>query len=143
MFRTLARTHAPPATILIRILVGAVFLSEGIQKFLFAEELGAGRFTRIGLPNPEVLGPMVGAVEVVCGSLVLAGLCTRLAVVPLLVIMSVALATTKWPLLAERGFWHMAHEARTDLSMTLGSLYLLIVGAGRLSLDTWIWSSRR
>jgi hypothetical protein len=81
-------------------------------------------------PLPEVLGQLVGAFEVGCGRLVLLGLVTRLAVLPLLVIMAVALITTKWPMLAAQGSWHMAHEARTDWSMFLGSLFLLIVGAG-------------
>jgi uncharacterized membrane protein YphA (DoxX/SURF4 family) len=134
-------SEAPAAVVLVRLLVGAVFLSEGIQKFLFADQLGAGRFARIGLPVPELLGPVVGTFEIVCGSLVLLGLVTRLAVVPLLVIMAVAIATTKWPMLADRGFWTMAHEARTDWSMFLGSLFLLIVGAGRWSIDKR-WAGR-
>jgi uncharacterized membrane protein YphA (DoxX/SURF4 family) len=134
-------SEAPAAVVLVRLLVGAVFLSEGIQKFLFAAQLGAGRFATIGLPAPELLGPMVGTFEIVCGSLVLLGLLTRLAVVPLLVIMAVAIATTKWPMLADRGVWTMAHEARTDWSMFLGSLFLLIVGAGRWSIDRR-WAGR-
>ena len=135
MWKTLARTSAPAASALIRLMVGTVFLSEGVQKFLFPDELGAGRFLKIGLPMPDVLGPLVGTCEIVCGTLVLLGFGTRLAVIPLLVIMAVALTTTKWPMLSEQGFWYMAHEARTDWSMTLGSLYLLIVGGGRLSID--------
>jgi uncharacterized membrane protein YphA (DoxX/SURF4 family) len=115
-------------------MVGAVFLSEGIQKFLFPDQLGAGRFPKIGLPMPELLGPVVGTFEVVCGGLVLVGMATRLAVVPLLIIMAVALTTTKWPMLAAQRFWYMAHESRTDWSMSLGSL-LLIVGAGPWSVD--------
>ena len=142
MSRGWLATRAPAATVLIRLMVGAVFLSEGIQKFLFPDQLGAGRFLKIGLPAPDVLGPFVGSFEIVCGSLVVAGLLTRIAVLPLLAIMAVALTTTKWPMLADQGFWHMAHESRTDWSMTLGSLYLLIVGAGRWSLDGWL-SSRR
>jgi uncharacterized membrane protein YphA (DoxX/SURF4 family) len=139
MWRRLMASEAPAAVVLVRLLVGAVFLSEGIQKFLFADQLGAGRFATIGLPAPELLGPVVGTFEIVCGSLVLLGLVTRLAVVPLLVIMAVAIATTKWPMLADRGFWTMAHEARTDWSMFLGSLFLLIVGAGRWSIDRrWV-----
>jgi len=128
-------SDAPDWTVLIRVMVGAVFLSEGLQKFLFAAERGAGRFARIGLPEPELLGPFVGAFEVACGVLVLLGLATRLAAVPLVTIMLVAIATTELPMLGERGFWVMAHEARTDWSMLLGSLYLLIVGAGGWSLD--------
>lgn len=143
MVRQLAATRAPAVTLLIRLLVGAVFLSEGIQKFLFPGELGVGRFAKIGLPMPELLGPLVGWFEVVCGALVLAGLLTRLAVLPLLAIMAVALATTKWPMLADHGFWYMAHESRTDWSMTLGSLYLLIAGAGPWSVDARLIAPRR
>ena len=128
-------TNAPDWTILIRVMVGAVFLSEGLQKFLFAAERGAGRFARIGLPLPDVLGPFVGSFEIACGALVLLGLATRLAAIPLITIMLVAIASTKLPILGDRGFWVMAHEARTDWSMLLGSAYLLIVGAGAWSLD--------
>jgi uncharacterized membrane protein YphA (DoxX/SURF4 family) len=109
---------------------------------MFPDQLGVGRFLKIGLPMPELLGPFVGTFEIICGSLVLLGLLTRLAVIPLLVIMAVALTTTKWPMLAAQGFWHMAHEARTDWSMSLGSLFLLIVGAGPWSLDARLQSRR-
>jgi len=128
-------TRAPGATLLIRAAVGAVFLAEGIQKFLYPADRGAGRFAKIGLPEPELLGNLVGTFEVVCGGLILVGLLTRFAAIPLIVIMLVALATTKLPILMESGFWEMAHEARTDWSMLLGSLFLLIVGAGPWSLD--------
>ena len=128
-------TRAPGAVILVRLAVGAVFLSEGIQKFLFPAEVGAGRFARIGLPNPEFLGPFVGAFEIACGTAVLAGLLTRLAAVPLIAIMLVALATTKVPILVDRGFWNMAHESRTDWAMLLGAIFLFVVGAGPWSLD--------
>lgn len=128
-------TRAPAAVLLVRLLVGLVFLSEGIQKFLFPAELGAGRFERIGLPWPQWLGPLVGSVEILCGALVVAGLLTRLAVIPLLAIMTVAFFTTKLPILLESGFWKMAHEGRTDFAMTLGALFLLIVGAGAWSFD--------
>jgi putative oxidoreductase len=140
MWERLVRTDAPVATVLIRLMVGAVFLSEGLQKFLFPDQLGAGRFLKIGLPMPELLGPFVGSVEIVCGSLVLLGLLTRLAVIPLLVIMAVALTTTKWPMLSAQGFWYMAHESRTDWSMSLGSLFLLIAGAGPWSVDAQLTS---
>jgi len=135
LLQRLLATRAPAATLLIRLMVGGVFLSEGIQKFLFPAEVGAGRFARIGIPAPEVMGPFVGVVEVVSGTLVLLGLVTRLAVVPLLIDMLVALATTKLPILLASGFWKMAHESRTDFSMLLGSLFLLWVGAGPHSLD--------
>jgi uncharacterized membrane protein YphA (DoxX/SURF4 family) len=128
-------THAPAAVLLIRLMVGAVFVSEGTQKFLFPAEVGAGRFEKIGIPSAEIMAPFVGCFEIACGSLVLLGLVTRLAVIPLVVIMLTAIATTKIPILLDQGFWKMAHEARTDGSMLLGSLFLLIVGAGPISLD--------
>jgi putative oxidoreductase len=133
--KALYRSNAPAAVILIRLIVGAVFLSEGMQKFLFPGQLGAGRFTKIGIPAPEILGPLVGGAEIICGALVLLGLLTRLAVVPLVVIMLTAIGSTKIPILLDRGFWAMAHEARTDYSMLLGSIFLLIAGAGPWSVD--------
>lgn len=135
VIRELSKSKAPSAVLLIRLSVGAVFLSEGIQKFLFPAEIGAGRFAKIGLPSPEMLGPFVGAVEIFCGLMVLCGLLTRLAVIPLIVIMLVALVSTKVPILLDKGFWSMAHESRTDFAMLLGSIFLLIVGAGAWSVD--------
>ena len=128
-------TSAHPATILIRLTVGGVFLSEGIQKFLFPAALGVGRFVKIGIPAPEVMAPFVGVVEIAGGLMLLAGLLTRLAAIPLIVDMLVAIATTKLPILESQGFWSMAHEARVDYAMLLGSAFLLIVGAGPWSLD--------
>ncbi|MCX6120119.1 MAG: DoxX family protein [Ignavibacteriales bacterium] len=121
--------------ILIRFMVACVFLSEGIQKFLFSDSLGVGRFIKIGIPFPGIMAPFVGVVEIVCGALILLGLFTRLAALPLIIDMLVAISITKIPILLEKGFWAMAHEARTDWSMILGLLFLLIVGSGRWSLD--------
>jgi len=136
-------------------MVGSVFLTEGIQKFLFADEVGAGRFAKIGIPSPEVMGPFVGVVETVCGALILFGLLTRLAAVPLIVDMLVAILTTKIPILLGHGFWGFnlrnipyygfwgtMHESRTDLSMLLGSLFLLVVGAGAMSVDARLSGAR-
>ena len=136
--RRLFATSAPRAVLLIRLMVGAVFLSEGIQKFLFPGQLGVGRFLKIGLPAPGGLAPFVGGVEIACGTLVLLGLATRLASIPLLCVMTVAVLTTKYPILMRSGFWAAAHEARTDWSMFLGALFLLIVGAGPWSLDAFL-----
>jgi putative oxidoreductase len=142
------RTSAPRSTLLIRIVVGAVFVSEGIQKFLEPASRGAGRFERIGIPWPELMGPFVGATEIVCGALLLIGFLTRLAALPILGIMATAIVTTKIPILLGRGFWglalrdlssygfwSMAHESRTDFAMFGCSAFLLIVGAGRWSVD--------
>lgn len=148
LIRRLMSSQAPAATVLIRILAGGVFLSEGIQKFLYPAALGAGRFAKIGIPWPETMGPFVGVVEIVGGSLLLLGLVTRLAALVLLINISVAIVSTKVPILLgygfwifslpdlkSYGFWSVAHEARTDVSMFLGLLFLLIVGAGSWSAD--------
>jgi putative oxidoreductase len=134
-FKKLVSTDTAPTTLLIRLMVGVVFLSEGIQKFLFADKLGSGRFAKIGLPNPDFLGPFVGSFEIICGSLVLIGLLTRLASIPLIIIMFVAIATTKSEVLANDGFWEMMHGSRTDWAMLLGGIFLLIKGGGKWSVD--------
>jgi putative oxidoreductase len=123
------------ALLLIRILVGWVFVAEGVQKFLFPAQLGVGRFVKIGIPAPQIMAPFVGTVEIVCGTLLLLGLFARLAAIPLLGVISVAIATTKIPMIAKTGMWSMLHEARTDFSMVLGLVFLIITGAGSLSLD--------
>lgn len=92
------------AVVLVRILVGWVFLSEGIQKFLFPDTLGVGRFVKIGIPWPHEMAPFVGTVEIICGSLVLVGLFTRFAAIPLLGVITVALYSTKIVTFAKLGF---------------------------------------
>lgn len=148
MLERLVSTAAPASTLLVRIIVGPVFLSEGSQKFLYPNENGIGRFAKIGIPSPELTAPFVGVVEIVCGALIIIGLLTRLAAIPLVINMLVAIVSTKIPILLGYGFWGfslrnlpyygfwgMAHEMRTDWSMLLGSIFLLIVGAGTLSID--------
>lgn len=133
--RKMMAADAPASMLLIRLMVGLVFLSEGLQKFLFPETVGAGRFLKIGLPAPEFLAGLVAVFEIICGSLIVLGFLTRLAVIPTITIMLVAIASTKVPILLQDGFWKMAHESRTDWSMLLGSLFLLINGSGRWSVD--------
>jgi uncharacterized membrane protein YphA (DoxX/SURF4 family) len=153
--RELFITDAPAATVLVRVLTGSVFLSEGIQKFLHPADLAAGRFVKIGIPSPEIMGPFVGGCEVLCGALLIVGFLTRFAAIVLLIDISVAIVSTKIPVLLGHGFWgfslmklprygfwSMMHEARTDFSMWLGLLFLLIVGAGRWSLDATLMRGR-
>jgi uncharacterized membrane protein YphA (DoxX/SURF4 family) len=155
LLKTIA-TDAPAATILIRLMVGSVFLSEGIQKFLFPAEVGAGRFAKIGIPNAELMAPFVGIVEIICGALVLLGLFTRLSATLLIIDMLVAILSTKIPILLGYGFWGfslrqvpyygfwgMMHEMRTDWSMLLGSTFLLVMGAGAWSIDARLMSKLR
>jgi putative oxidoreductase len=141
-FIRIVTTSAPTPVVLVRLLVGGVFVSEGIQKFLYPEAFGVGRFIKIGIPAPALTAPFVGAVEIVCGVLLVTGLLTRLAAIPLIIDMPVAIATTKVPILVKSGFWAMAHEARTDYAMVLGLVFFLLVGPGRLSLDARFWGSR-
>lgn len=143
----LGTDRAPSALVLLRIAIGFVFITEGILKFLDPETLGSGRFAKIGIPYPDILGPFVGGVEIACGTLVLIGLLTRLAAFGLLVDMLVAITATKLPILlgygflgfappaGHSGFWAAAHEARLDITMLLGCLLLAAVGPGRLSFD--------
>ncbi|MFB6271463.1 MAG: DoxX family protein [Salinibacter sp.] len=133
---------------LIRLMVGAVFLSEGIQKFLYPAMRGPGRFEEMGWPVPEVLANVVGAAEIVCGTLILLGLYTRLAAAGTATIMIVAIVTTKIPIwmgtgfgpfevreLSQYGFWSMAHAMRTDWAMLLGSVVLVYAGSGSWSVE--------
>jgi uncharacterized membrane protein YphA (DoxX/SURF4 family) len=135
MFKKIIITDNSKTTILLRLIVGAVFLSEGIQKFLFPELRGAGRFAKIGFPSPEFLGDFVGFFEILCGALLLLGLLTRLASIHLIIIMLVAFTTTKSEVYLEKGFWELLHGSRTDWSMLLGSVFLLIKGGGNWSID--------
>lgn len=131
----------PAAVICVRLLVGVVFLSEGIQKFLYPHQLGPGRFATIGIPVAAFFANLDGVVEILCGSLVIVGLLTRPAAIPLLIDIAGAIALTKarelqpGGFLGVHGFWGMAHDARTDWSMLLGLIFLLWVGPGRWSLD--------
>jgi uncharacterized membrane protein YphA (DoxX/SURF4 family) len=153
--RSLFDSRAPNSVALIRLMVGSVFFFEGLLKFIHPDELAAGRFAKIGMPAPQVLGPFVGGVEVVCGALVVVGLLLRLAAIPLLIDISVAILSTKIPILLGHGFWNFAlaklprygflsmmHEARTDFSMWLGLVFLLIVGPGRWSLEAFWFKSK-
>ena len=142
MPKLLSSTRAPGATILIRLMVGGVFLSEGVQKFLFPAALGVGRFAKIGIPAPQFFAPFVGVIEILCGTLLIVGLLTRWATIPLIIDISVAILTTKTPMLSTAGFWATAHEARTDYCMLLGLIFILLTGSGPLSIDARAGNSR-
>jgi uncharacterized membrane protein YphA (DoxX/SURF4 family) len=144
---------APAATILIRLAVGGVFVASGLIKFLYANQ-GAGRFAKLGIPAPELMSNFVGVVEIAAGLLLAVGLATRLAAIPLLIDMLVAMATSKLPLLfgagpepvaaaPKVGLWAFAYQARLDSTMLLSCLFLFAVGAGAWSLDAWRTASSR
>lgn len=124
--------------ILVRLIVGLIFLTEGIEKYLFPELMGTGRFFKIGFSDPSFWAYFTGTFEIVCGTLIVIGLLTRLACIPPLIIMVVAFVVTKLPILVGKGFWQFAHEYRTDFAMTLLLIYLFIIGAGKWSVDAKI-----
>ncbi|MGD0711745.1 MAG: DoxX family protein [Bacteroidales bacterium] len=128
-------------TILVRIVVGLIFLSEGIQKYVFPELLGTGRFLKIGFSNAAFWAYFTATFEIICGILLLIGLFTRLASIPLLIIMITAFITTKYPMLLQKGFWVTAHEYRVDFALTILLVYLLISGGGKWSADWNIFQS--
>lgn len=134
---SLLRTSDDYRSLIPRLVVGLVFFSEGIQKFLFPEVVGVGRFESIGFENAEFLAYLVATAEVIFGLLVIVGLLVRLTALPLLIIMAVAIVTTKIPKLFNDGFWTMAHDSRTDFAMTMLLIYLVIYGAGRWSFDKY------
>jgi putative oxidoreductase len=129
-------THAVRSLIFVRAAVGLIFLTQGILKYI-DPHMGVLRFTKIGFPYPGFTAHFVGTFEIACGVLVLIGWLTRLASVPLLIVILTAIATTKIPELwhPNQGFWFMVSDARTDFAMTMSLLFLITVGAGSWSLD--------
>lgn len=140
--RNIFKTRKTRSFILIRIIVGLVFLSEGIQKFLYPDIVGVGRFETIGIDYATFFAYFVAVFEITCGALVLVGLLTRIAAVPLLIIMLTAIITTKIPILVSEGFWFMAHAARTDFAMTMLLIFLLVYGPGKYSVDTLFYREK-
>ncbi len=148
--RSWFQTTAPAATLWIRLAAAIVFVNEGVLKVIDPSQLGAGRFAKIGIPLPEVMGPFVTGVELLGGVLLLVGLATRFAAIALAIEMVVAIVSTKLPILlghgvlgfadptAKPGLLSMIHEARTDLSMLCATIFLAIVGAGSRSIDARI-----
>lgn len=136
-------TRASGAVVLIRLYVGLIFAGEGVLKFLRPEALGPGRFIKAGIPAGTFFAYLDGVFEIGCGLLIVAGLFTRLATLPMIVDMLGALGITKVPLLwghaplypKEGGFWDFFHEGRLEMAMLCGSVFLLVVGAGAYSVD--------
>ena len=139
MIRRILATEESGSVLFIRLMVGGIFLSEGIQKFVFPAALGAGHFYAIGFPMPYFSAYLDAIVQIICSLLVLAGLFTRFAVIPLLIITMFSIVALQTPVLLDRGLWTMLHGARIDWCMLLGTCYLLLKGGGRWSLDRKWW----
>ena len=137
LFQFLFRpTQAAASVFLIRLAAGLIFLTQGILKYI-DPNMGGVRFARIGFPHPYFTAHLVGTFEVVCGLFLLLGLWTRAVAVPLLIVISTAIATTKVPELfrASQGFWYMVSDGRTDFAMFCSLVFLILVGGGAWSLD--------
>jgi uncharacterized membrane protein YphA (DoxX/SURF4 family) len=135
MIKKTTVTNSSSVIVIIRLMVGIVFLSEGIQKFLFPETIGAGRFAQIGIPYSSFFATFAGTFEIICGILVIVGFFTRIATIPLFIVIITAISTTKIPIFIHKGLWAAMHEGRTDYCMFMGLLFLLIVGSGQWSFD--------
>ena len=141
----------PTATILLRLMAGAVFLWEGILKFVYTNQ-GVGRFTKLGFPAPHFTATADGWLEIIGGILLLTGLMTRLIAIPFIVEMIVAMASTKIslylgtsplplpPVPPQIGFWAVLHEIRSEYAQLLTCAFLMIAGPGPWSLDAVLQS---
>jgi putative oxidoreductase len=146
--------NAPSATLLLRVMAGSVFLWEGILKFVYTNQ-GVGRFTKLGIPMPELTAHFVGTLEITGGLLFLLGLGTRMVAVPFIIEMVVAILSTKIgvfygnsplprpPAPPFMGMWAVLHEIRSDWAQILVSGFLLAAGPGPISLDAMLTRWRR
>lgn len=137
---------APRSTILIRCMVGGVFLWEGILKFVYTNQ-GVGRFMKIGIPAPELMANFVAVLEIVGGALLISGFLTRLIAIPFVIEMVVAILSTKValyfgtsplplpPAPPQSGVWAVLHEIRSDYAQIMSVLFLLAAGPGPWSVD--------
>ncbi|HEX6251512.1 MAG TPA: DoxX family protein [Gemmatimonadaceae bacterium] len=146
-WRSILRTDAPAAVLLVRLAVGFTFMVAGSSKLRDLSST-SGFFEGIGFPAPAELAAMVGTFELLGGMLVLLGLFTRIAVLPLIVIMIMAILSTKIPTLVGGPFGPFAAPrgpntglaafltaSRLDFSMLMTTVFLLITGAGPTSVD--------
>ena len=131
-----------PAAVLIRVITGYVFFVEGVQKYLFPDTLGIGRFIKIGLPMPHLMLHLSAGAEIICGVMLVIGLFTRLATIPLMINITVAIISTKVMMFIQKGFWPAVHESRLDFTMLLSLIFLFIVGSGCFSIDAKLSESK-
>jgi uncharacterized membrane protein YphA (DoxX/SURF4 family) len=137
---------APRSAILIRLMAGGVFLWEGILKFVYVNQ-GVGRFTKLGIPVPEVMAPFIAVLEIVGGILLMSGALTRLIAIPFVIEMIVAMLSTKIslyhgtsplplpPAPPQIGWWAVLHEIRSEYAQLMSALFLFAAGPGPWSVD--------
>jgi len=143
-------THPPvngqKSSFLLRLMAGSVFFWEGIMKFVFVNQ-GVGRFTKLGMPFPELTANFVGSLEIVGGLMVVFGIGTRLIAIPFIIEMIVAMLSTKismylgtFPLPLpssppQVGIWAVLHEIRSEYAQIIIMIFLLLNGPGPISVD--------
>jgi putative oxidoreductase len=127
----LKQCGALPA-LLTRISIGVVFIESGWGKLHHLEKV-VEFFTSLGIPAARLQAPFVATVELVCGALVLIGLFTRFAAIPLIGVMIVAILTAKLKEIT----------MISDLFSMFEYLYIILLawlavaGAGAISIDCW------
>lgn len=121
--------------LLIRVMVGFYFLIGGVLKFMYPELQNAGYFANLGISPADTIANIISTIEIICGLMILIGLFTRIATIPLLIAISITVLVGKSPILFEEGFWLMAHISRIDFAMFMGCIFLLINGSGFWSAD--------
>lgn len=136
-------TENDTSVIWIRFVVGIIFFMEGIQKFVYADTLGVGRFIKIGIPYPEIMAPFVGVCEILFGIFILLGFLVRISFFPQIIIMITAILSTKLTVLLHSGILTFFHDARNDLLMIFGLVFLFHKGSGAFSIDTLIINKRK
>jgi putative oxidoreductase len=116
--------------LLMRFSLAAVFAPAGWGKLHHISKV-AGFFSQLGIPWPHASAALVGGCEFVCGVLLAVGALARLATIPLIVIMAVAIATARWH--AVGGVIDFfALDEFVYIAMLLA---ILVEGAGWISLD--------
>jgi putative oxidoreductase len=116
--------------VLLRVAVGVTFISSGWGKLHDLEQV-TRYFESLGIPGAGVQAPMVSAIELVGGALVLVGLGTRFAAALLAGVMAVATATAIWP----QSDGVVAFLGSLEVVYLFVLAHLVIHGAGAASLD--------
>ncbi len=136
LFSSTSNRQVNAGLLLLRLVVGAIFVMHGGQKlFVFGFDGVAGAFGQMGIPMANILGPFVAFVEFFGGLALVFGLLNRLAALGIASTMVVAILQVH----IKNGFFAPT-GIEFPLSLLGSTLMLAITGAGKFSLDAWIGS---